>query len=298
VIAADRAGGGRVRDDRRMDGRAHPIGDLVAATRRRVRGHDLALASAGSTLYGALAAVPSLLVAIGVARLVLGEGAVEAFGGRLIETLPGAMGAGEAAQLLLRSGLGLSTTGIVLAVVMGSAYGDGLGRACARFAPPSQRRLPPAWWARAATVVLLGLVPLMLSGLLVLSPWLADINASRGLAGSLLAAYLSLTVVWVLTWVPLTWAFRIVAPGRPSWRASFVAAVVTGAFVSGFLQGFLLFLSLPVDLSRPFGGLPAVGVVSALLLWLWVLHVVVLVGYAFTWELDVRWRGPRPAASP
>jgi membrane protein len=42
---------------------------------------------------------------------------------------------------------------------------------------------------------------------------------------------------------------------------------------------------LPIDLARPFGGLPGVGVACALLLWLWVLHAVVLVGYAFTWAV-------------
>jgi membrane protein len=90
----------------------------------------------------------------------------------------------------------------------------------------------------------------------------------------------------VLTWLPLTWTFRVVAPTRPRWRSAFGGAVVTGAFVSGFLQGFVLFLSLPVDLGRPFGGLTGVGVVSALLLWLWVLHVVVLIGYALTRAVD------------
>jgi membrane protein len=115
-----------------------------------------------------------------------------------------------------------------------------------------------------------------------------------------LASYLSLTLVWVLTWLPLTWTFRVVAPGRPRWRSAFVGAVVTGAFVSGFLQGFLLFLALPVDLGRPFGGLVGVGVASALLLWLWVLHVVVLVGYTLTRALDddLSDRWGRPAVAP
>ena len=65
-----------------------------------------------------------------------------------------------------------------------------------------------------------------------------------------------------------------------------MGAVVTGAFVSGFLQGFLVFLALPVDLGRPFGGLVVVGITTGLLLWLWVLHAVVLVGYAFTWAIE------------
>jgi membrane protein len=139
----------------------------------------------------------------------------------------------------------------------------------------------------------------MLTGLLVATPFLAGVNASSGAAGVALASYLSLTRVWILTWLPLTWAFRVVAPGRPRWRSALVGAVVTGAFVSGFLQGFVLFLALPVDLGRPFGGLVGVGVVSALLLWLGVLPAVVLVGYTFTRALDAHLgrRSPGPGAS-
>jgi membrane protein len=137
---------------------------------------------------------------------------------------------------------------------------------------------------------MLGLAPLLLAGLLLTAPWLAS-TADSSAAGVALASYVSLTLIWVLLWLPLTWTFRVVGPGRLEWRAAFAGAVVTAAFVSGFLQGFLLFCSLPIDLARPFGGLPGVGVACALLLWLWVLHAVVLVGYAFTWALHAVLRG-------
>jgi len=262
------------------------VGRVLRGTRESLRGRDLMLASAGSTLYGALAVMPSLLVAIAVAQLVLGRSAVAEYGDRLATTLPTAMDAGDAARRVLDAGLAMSPAGVAFAVVMASAYGDGLSRALIRFAPAPREPKPPAWWLRAATLPLLGLAPLMLSGLLVATPGLARIDAGRGLAGTLLASYLSLTLVWVLTWLPLTWTFRVVGPGHPSWRACAAGAVVTGAFISGFLQGFLVFLALPVDLARPFGGLLPVGIASALLLWLWVLHVVVLVGYALTWAVD------------
>ena len=57
-----------------------------------------------------------------------------------------------------------------------------------------------------------------------------------------------------------------------------------------------MFCSLPIDLARPFGGLLGVGVACALLLWLWVLHAVVLVGYAFTWGLQAVLRADAPSA--
>jgi len=156
--------------------------------------------------------------------------------------------------------------------------------------------LTPMETLRAATLPLLGLAPLLLSGLLVASPTLASINGRSGVWGRLFAAYLSLTLVWVLLWAPLTWTYRVVGPGRPSWWAAFVGAVVSGAFVSGFLQGFIVFLAVPVDLGRPFGGLTGVGIATALLLWLWVMHAVVLIGYALTWSVDEALGRPSGAA--
>ena len=41
-------------------------------------------------------------------------------------------------------------------------------------------------------------------------------------------------------------------------------------------------IGVPLDLGAPFGGLTAAGAVIAVLLWMWWLHVVVLVGYVAT----------------
>jgi membrane protein len=263
---------------------------LRAETQELMRGHDLSLASAGAALYGALCVVPSVLVAVSLAQLVLGREALQRYGGALADALPTAIGADQAAHRVLDAGVTLGPFGVVLAVGMGSAYGEGLSRALARFAPVDPDAVPARLLVRAATLPLLGLAPLLLAGLLLTAPWLGQ-TADRSGAGVALASYVSLTLVWVLTWLPLTWTFRVVGPGRLEWRAAFVGAVVTGAFVSGFLQGFLLFCSLPIDLARPFGGLAGVGVACALLLWLWVLHAVVLVGYAFTWAVHAVLRG-------
>lgn len=270
---------------------------LLHDTRARLRGRDLTLTSAAATLYGALAVVPSVLVAVSLAGVLLGRDRTADYTTRLGGTLPGAMGADRGVGALLDAGLALTPLGVVLAVVMGSAYGEGLSRAFVRFAPVPDHARQPAWWLRAATLPLLGLAPLLLSGLLVAVPTLASINDSRGLAGRLLAAYLSLTLVWVLLWLPLTWTYRVVGPGRPGWRSAFGGAVVAAAFVSGFVQGFIVFLAVPVDLGRPFGGLTGVGVASALLLWLWVLHAVVLVGYTLTWAIEGRRGGGQASAA-
>ena len=263
---------------------------LVAETRALLRGHDLSLASAGAALYAALTVVPSVLVAVSLAQVVLGRDALQRYGGALADALPGAIGANAAAHRVVDAGTALGPLGVVLAIGMATAYGEGISRALARFAPVDADAATPRLLVRVATLPLLGLAPLLLAGLLLAAPWLGRTADTSG-AGIALASYVSLTLIWVLTWLPLTWTFRVVGPGRLPWRTAFAGAVVTGAFVSGFLQGFLLFCSLPIDLARPFGGLPGVGVACALLLWLWVLHAVVLVGYAFTWALHAVRRG-------
>lgn len=267
---------------------------LSRDTRGLMHGHDLMLASAGAAFYGALCAVPSVLVAISLAQVVLGRDRLHRYGAALADALPQAIGADTAALRLLDAGVTLTPIGVVVAVVVGSAYGDGLSRALTRFAPVDADAKPRAVWLRAATLPLFGLAPLLLAGLLLAAPWLGR-TAAGGYDGIALASYVSLTLVWVLTWLPLTWTFRVVGPGRLGWPAAFLGALVTGAFVSGFLQGFLVFCSLPIDLARPFGGLLGVGVACALLLWLWILHAVVLVGYSLTWAIqaELARRGPR-----
>jgi membrane protein len=258
---------------------------LARETRARMHGHDLWLASAGAAFYGALTVVPSVLVAISLAQVVLGRSRVHGYGAALAGALPQAIGADAAALRLLDAGITLTPIGVIFAIAVASAYGEGLSRALTRFAPVDSDAKSRAVWLRVATLPLLGLAPLLLAGFLLAAPWLGR-TAAGGVGGVALASYVSLTLVWVLTWVPLTWTFRVVGPGRLSWRAAFLGALVTGAFVSGFLQGFLVFCSLPIDLARPFGGLLGVGVACAVLFWLWILHAVVLVGYSLTWAID------------
>jgi membrane protein len=52
------------------------------------------------------------------------------------------------------------------------------------------------------------------------------------------------------------------------------------------MHGFALFCSLPVDFASPFGGFDQLGGTVAVALWLYLFHVVLLVGYALTLALD------------
>jgi membrane protein len=98
---------------------------------------------------------------------------------------------------------------------------------------------------------------------------------------------LTVPVMAALT-IPLAWGFRIVGSARVRWTALAGGALLTAACLSLFLQGFVLFLSLPLELGAPFGGLTVVGGVVALGFWLFLLHVVVLAGWLFTPALHER----------
>jgi membrane protein len=253
-------------------------GQLWTATRDHLRGKDLALHAAGVTFYAAIAMVPMLLVAGWMATLLAGTDQVIAFARSLEQALPATLGAGRVASAVVGQATEIGPLGAMLALLPATLYGEGLRRTYA-----SLSGLPDTVGRRGRLAVLPVLVvaPLLLLAVLGITPLLADLFQS-GPGPTAVGIYLALTVDWLALSVPLSWSFRVVAADPPPWRAAIIGGFVTGAFVSGFLQGFVLFLSLPLDLGAPFGGLTEVGAVTAVLLWLWWLHVVVLVGYVTT----------------
>ena len=117
---------------------------------------------------------------------------------------------------------------------------------------------------------------------------MADLSDEGGVGptvGRIVLGYYS--VLAVLT-VPLVWGWKVVAGGRVRWPALLVGALFTAACLSGFLQGFVIFLALPLRLGAPFGGFTGVGAVVAVGLWLFLLHLVLLVCWLLTQSLDER----------
>ena len=140
--------------------------------------------------------------------------------------------------------------------------------------------------------------PLLLYPLLLAADGMAALASQPGAgaaAGRLAVGYYS--VLLVLT-VPLVWGFRVVAAGRLRWPPLVCGALFTAACLSGFLQGFVLFLSLPLELGAPFGGLTPVGAAVAIAVWLFLLHLVLLGGWLLTQALDERLAGPAGRPRP
>jgi len=268
---------------------------LLTTIRDRLRGRDTALIAAGLTFYAGIAVVPGLVLALGLTSWLTSPDTVRDLTDRLADVLPAELGAPDALARLARAGTGLGPLEAVLTLLPISLYGEGIRRALLRFTPASDRFT--AWRGRLLSLPLLLVAPLLLYPLLLVGRLLADLADTPGAAaaiGGFAAGYYSVLAALTL---PLIWVFRVIAAGRLRWAAVVVGALLTAASLSGFLQGFVLFLSLPLDLGAPFGGLTVVGGVAAVGFWLFLLHFVLIAGWLFTEALDARLRGGRGTLS-
>lgn len=271
---------------------------MVAETRavargaaRALSGRDLSAAAATLTYFAAIAVVPWLLLAAWSTSWWYGADGAAA---RLLELrvlVPPDMGGRPAYDELARAGAHLGPWGALVVLLPASFYGEGLRRAGLALAPEPDRFT--GWRARVAVMLPVVVLPALAWVLFAVGDRLVPLapegggGAAGDLVGRIVVGFLT---VWLLLAVPTAWAFRFVLPGRVRGWVAVVGALATTSCLAGFLHGFQLFLSLPVDVGVPFGGLGVVGGVVAVGLWLYVLHVQVLVGWIVTRALEERVR--------
>lgn len=262
------------------------LGALVRDVVRSIRGHDLALYAAGVTFYAAVGVVPLLLLTVYLAGLLVGPDTVRELAGGLAARLPRNLGAQGAAEGLADSGSRLGVGAALASLVPASLYGEGLVRAFDRLSvrgDTGRRTLR----GRFGSVVLVIVSPLLLLvGLAttsVLSRTLGD-----GLGPRLLGIYLAFLVGWLSISVLLVLAYRGLAPERPSPRALAWGALGTAAMLSGTSLGWVLFLGITIPLDRAYGGSTSLAAAAVSLLWLYLLHAMVLLGYVTTLRLSAR----------
>ena len=225
-----------------------------------------------------------LVLAFGLTARLTSAARVRELGGRLVELFPAQLGAPHAVARLIDAGTGLTLVQGLLALLPMSLYGEGLRRALLRFT--GDRAGVSGWRGRLAAVPVLLITPVLLYPLLLTVPVMADLAENGGPGPMLARIAIGFYGVLAALIVPLAWGYRIVGSARVRWTALAGGAAFTAACLSGFLQGFVLFLSLPLDLGAPFGGLTVVGGVVAVGFWLFLLHLVVLVGWLFTQALE------------
>ena len=267
---------------------------LILDVVRSSRGHDLPLYAAGVTFYAAVALVPLLLVGLWLAGHLAGEATVRHLAASLASVLPEQAGAGDATRFLADAGTRLTPVQVLSALVPASIYGEGLVRAFDRLSEHGDRGRRPLR-GRLGSLAVIGVSPLLLLAGLGAAGGLIS-RLGDGIGPQLLGVYVAFVVAWVITSLLLVFAYRGLAPERPCPRALAWGAAATGSFVAGCSLGFVLFLSLNLDLGRAYGGSTALAVAAISVVWLYGLHLVVLIGYVLTLRLDAR-RG-HPLAEP
>jgi membrane protein len=269
-----------------------PLRALLAGVRARLHGRDLALIAAGLTFYAGIAVVPLLLLALSLTAVLSSPQEVRALGDRLASLFPEGAGAPAAVAELIDAGVRLGGWGVVLALLPMSLYGEGVRRALLRFS--RREEAFTAWRGRLAALPLLLITPVTLYPLLLAAEAMAGLAEQGGAAATIGRIAVGFYSVLAALTIPLAWVFRVVGVERVGWPALVIGALFTAACLSGFLQGFVLFLALPLDLGAPFGGLDVVGGVVAIGLWLFALHLVLIVGWLTTQALDELLTASRP----
>lgn len=161
---------------------------VAAATREELRGKDLALHAAGVTFYGAIAVVPLLLLAGWLATVLVGEERVLGFAQTLGQALPSTLGAGEVASEIIARASELGVLGALLALLPATLYGEGVWRSYASLSGAPDTR--GARRGRLAVLPVLAAAPLLLLGVLAVTPLLAELVGS-GPGSTALGVYLA-----------------------------------------------------------------------------------------------------------
>jgi membrane protein len=266
-------------------GRRARAEEFLRDARQSFPSSDLALWAAGATFFGLIGIVPIALVSLRVAAVLVGPETVTAGVDAAITGLPAGHGTPVALRTLADTAVGLSLLQSLVLLFPAGLYGEGLRRAMLQLAPTTGDRLT-GWRGRLGLMPVVAVSPALAVAGLGAAPGVAPYYGPDG--NIVVGVVLGFHVTWVLLSIAIVLVFRWVAAGRIGPRALLVAGPGTAAFLAGFLQGFLLFLAIPVEWSAPFGGLPVVGAVAALALWLYLMHVLLLAGYRLAVTLDGR----------
>jgi membrane protein len=248
---------------------------------------DLALWAAGATFFGVIGIVPIVLVSLRLAAGLVGADAVAHGVAVAVAGIPQGHGTPQALGALTTTALTMSPLQTAVVLFPASLYGEGLRRAFLQLSPERPNWFT-GWRGRLALLPVVAIAPVLVLALLAAGPVVAPLYRAGG-TRLVLGVVIAFHVTFVLLWIALLLIYRLVG-GRTGARALLLGSFAAASVVAGFLQGFLLFLAIPVDWSLPFGGLPVFGAVAALSLWLYLIHVLVLVGFRLTLTLDGRWR--------
>ncbi len=260
---------------------------LVRDVGTELRGHDILLYAAGVTFYGAIAAVPLVVVTVYLTGALVGQGTIRHLGTLLADQLPMNLGAERAARSVVEATTRLPVSAALVALLPASLYSEGLVRAFDRLSVAPDSRLSRGLRGRLKSLPLYALAPVLLLVILIATTWIQG-SVGGGTGGRLLGVYLAFLTAWGAFTVLLFGAYRFLSPERLGGRAVLWGAAATGSMLAGMLLGFVLFLGIRVDIGTAYGGFVTVAAVAVVGGWAYLLHVVLLTGYLLTRRLAAR----------
>ncbi|WP_410651468.1 YhjD/YihY/BrkB family envelope integrity protein [Amycolatopsis sp. cmx-4-54] len=268
-------------------------GVVLRHTARSLRGRDLSLWAAGVTFFAVLAVVPLALVALRGAA-ILGSPEFVAHGvARWADALPPDQKPGAALRALTAAALNSPWTTFLVTLLPATFYGEGLYRGLVQVSGHAPGAFV-GWRGRLMFVPILLLSPTLAIVPLATADTVADLYVGGGWS-----TFWGITVSFHIDWLIIALVTGVVFVGsapRGTRRGPLVlGSLAVASILAGFFHGFLLFLAIPLDWSVPFGGLAVVGVVSALVLWLYLLHVLLLLGFRLTLSVEATHAGSVPS---
>ena len=197
---------------------------------------------------------------------------------------------------LVDAGVGLTPLLALASLLPASLYGEGLRRA---FVSVAARPAPTSTWSAGGVGSCCCHCSRRPRAAAVDAGWRFRTTTGLVRQGGW-ARRLGVVLSFLAVWLVLIAGAGVGVPGRraglPGLAVDLAVGSFTAANLSGFLHGFVLFASLPLDLGAPFGGFEGVGAGVAVLLWLYLFHVVLLAGYSATLALS-SWRESRAGAA-
>lgn len=255
----------------------------------RVRRHDLMLYAAGLTFYAAIAVVPLVLLAVAAAAALVGPDRVAELGERFASYAPRNLGAAAAISALADVGPRLGPLAALVALVPATSYGEGLVRVFDRLdedddAPRKGLR------GRLLSLVLVAVLPVVvLVGLGAVAVLPGALGLGEG--ARLLGLYATFLVGWLTSSAVCAVLYRTFPRHAVRGRALAWSSAATGSFLTGMSLGWVLVLELGIDVGAAFGGSRELGTLVLVGVYLFLVQVVLLVGYALGVELEHRRSG-------
>lgn len=267
------------------------VREVTPRTWHRLNAHDVSFVAAGLTFYAAIAAVPLMLSALYLAGLVIGEDTVMRLGMGVSAYAPQQLGLRNALEAMGDVGPGLGLASFVAALIPATTYGEGLLRAFRRFTPndDNDSQAGVSLRGRVMSAVFLAIFPLVtIAGLFAVAA-VRDV-LGEGLGGQALGLYLAFLFSWASTTIIVATMYGVFGARRFALPPLLWGAGATASFLSGMTLGWLAVLEVGVDVGGAYGGSEILGRAVLFVVYLYLVQLVILVGYVLTLELHRRRR--------